>query len=396
LQKAEYRQEAYRKSLNAKLELHGILQEVLQDRVARRADASFAAAALAAAGPAPAAASSAAASGGSGDPAPGAAASASSSFEQLLGELEAVRSGKELPPATVVKVAQLFKDELTVDNLPRGQLAALGKFLGISPFAPEPLLRFQLRVKMKAIREDDRDLVEEGTAALDKGELEAACEARGMRAIGLEEADLRRQLDEWLGLSVGQKVPLTLLLLSRAFQIATVRPAPAPAAAPAPAEAAAAAVSKPAPSVGFAGGAGLTAASASMPRAALAAQPAAAAAPSAAPAAPAAAAAAPATDGAAAAARALPHEAQKALQESISTLDANVLNEVLLAATQAPGALGGAGPASGAGKTAVMAMKLEAIEFQNELIAAEREAMVRPRVCTSVAMLLLSADACMY
>lgn len=34
VQKAEYRQETYRKSLSVKLELHGILQEVLQDRMA--------------------------------------------------------------------------------------------------------------------------------------------------------------------------------------------------------------------------------------------------------------------------------------------------------------------------------------------------------------------------
>lgn len=44
-----------------------------------------------------------------------------------------------------VQVAQLFRDEITVDNLPRGQLAALAKFAGLSPFAPEPLLRLQVR-----------------------------------------------------------------------------------------------------------------------------------------------------------------------------------------------------------------------------------------------------------
>lgn len=47
---------------------------------------------------------------------------------------------------------------------------------------------------MRAIREDDRDLAEEGTDGLSTSELQAACEARGMRAVGLNEAALRVQV----------------------------------------------------------------------------------------------------------------------------------------------------------------------------------------------------------
>lgn len=92
----------------------------------------------------------------------------------------------------------MFKDDVTLENLPRGQLAALAKYLGISPFAPDVLLRYQLRSTLNALREDDQELVREGgTATLNRGELEAACESRGMRAIGLSEWQLRRQLDDW-------------------------------------------------------------------------------------------------------------------------------------------------------------------------------------------------------
>lgn len=252
-----------------------------------------------------------------------------------------------------------------MDNLPRGQLAALAKFAGLSPFAPEPLLRLQLRLKMRAIREDDRDLAEEGTDGLSTSELQAACEARGMRAVGLPEAALRVQLNEWLALSVTHRVPLTLLLLSRAFQIAE-------GAQPAVPEAAAAAGAGHAGAAAPSAAAAAAAASAASKPVAAAGHAGAAAAPAPTP--------ADAVVPAAAAAAAAPvsSSAQKALQESISTLDETVLKEALLAAATAPGMPGtGAGAGGSAtARTAVMELKLESIEAQNALIAAEREAMV--------------------
>jgi hypothetical protein len=135
-----------------------------------------------------------------------------------------------------------------------------------------------------------QDLVVEGTDELTAAELQAACEARGMQAIGLTPDAMRAQLDEWLQLSVTQKVPMTLLLLSRSFVIAQPR-----------------------------GSAGAGTA--------------------------------------------------KALQESISAIDSNVVNEVVLAQR----------PASGERTAAEMERRLESLEFQNELIEAEREATVRRR-----------------
>jgi hypothetical protein len=42
--------------------------------------------------------------------------------EQLLNQLEEVRAGKQISADTVVNAAKLFKDEITLDNLPRHQV----------------------------------------------------------------------------------------------------------------------------------------------------------------------------------------------------------------------------------------------------------------------------------
>lgn len=57
----------------------------------------------------------------------------------------------------------------------------------------------------------------EGVDSLTFSELQQASKIRGMRAYGLTEERLRQQLTQWLNLSLNEKVPPSLLLLSRAF-----------------------------------------------------------------------------------------------------------------------------------------------------------------------------------
>lgn len=57
----------------------------------------------------------------------------------------------------------------------------------------------------------------EGVDTLNLSELQQACKSRGMHAYGLNEERLRQQLTQWLDLSLNEKVPPSLLLLSRAF-----------------------------------------------------------------------------------------------------------------------------------------------------------------------------------
>lgn len=50
-------------------------------------------------------------------------------------------------------------------------------------------------------------------------ELQLACKARGMRALGVTTERLRSQLSQWLELSINEKIPPSLLLLSRALYL---------------------------------------------------------------------------------------------------------------------------------------------------------------------------------
>lgn len=65
----------------------------------------------------------------------------------------------------------------------------------------------------------------EGLDALTVNELQAACRARGMRALGIPEEKLRYQMNQWLDLSLRESIPPSLLLLSRAMLLPeTVNP----------------------------------------------------------------------------------------------------------------------------------------------------------------------------
>lgn len=59
----------------------------------------------------------------------------------------------------------------------------------------------------------------EGIGRLSPSELQAACRARGMRAIGVPEWRLRYQLKQWLDMHLNDKIPISLLLMSRALYL---------------------------------------------------------------------------------------------------------------------------------------------------------------------------------
>ena len=62
-------------------------------------------------------------------------------------------------------------------------------------------------------------IIKEGVDSLDTQELQQACRDRGMRAVGLSEARLRSQIEQWLELHINKKIPVSLLLLSRALYL---------------------------------------------------------------------------------------------------------------------------------------------------------------------------------
>ncbi|XP_056151522.1 mitochondrial proton/calcium exchanger protein isoform X2 [Lampris incognitus] len=126
-------------------------------------------------------------------------------------------SGERPSNEEIIRFSKLFEDELTLDNLTRPQLVALCKLLELQSIGTNNFLRFQLIMKLRAIRADDKLIAEEGVESLNVNEVQAACRVRGMRSLGVTEERLREQLSQWLELHLNQHIPTSLLLLSRAM-----------------------------------------------------------------------------------------------------------------------------------------------------------------------------------
>uniref|UniRef100_A0A669CHE3 Mitochondrial proton/calcium exchanger protein n=1 Tax=Oreochromis niloticus TaxID=8128 RepID=A0A669CHE3_ORENI len=128
-------------------------------------------------------------------------------------------SGERPSNEQIIKFSKLFEDELTLDNLTRPQLVALCRLLELQSIGTNNFLRFQLIMKLRAIRADDKLIAEEGVESLNVNEVQAACRVRGMRSLGVTEERLREQLGQWLELHLNQQIPTSLLLLSRAMYL---------------------------------------------------------------------------------------------------------------------------------------------------------------------------------
>lgn len=139
--------------------------------------------------------------------------------EELVEFIDRAKHGEMVRTEDVTRLARFFKDELTLDNIPRPQLVTLCRYMGLRPFGADGFLRFQLRSKLNGLKEDDRRILWEGLDSLNKLELQEACRERGMRATGLTTEGYRKQLQQWLDLSINKSVPISLLIMSRAFTL---------------------------------------------------------------------------------------------------------------------------------------------------------------------------------
>ncbi|KAL6105916.1 letm1 [Pungitius sinensis] len=126
-------------------------------------------------------------------------------------------SGERPSNEQIIRFSKLFEDELTLDNLTRPQLVALCRLLELQSIGTNNFLRFQLIMKLRTIRADDKLIAEEGVESMSVNEVQTACRARGMRSLGVTEERLREQLIQWLELHLNQQIPTSLLLLSRAM-----------------------------------------------------------------------------------------------------------------------------------------------------------------------------------
>ncbi|XP_038214087.1 mitochondrial proton/calcium exchanger protein [Zerene cesonia] len=128
-------------------------------------------------------------------------------------------SGDVATSEEIMKFSKLFEDEITLDSLQRPHLVALCKVLNVSTIGTGAMLRFNLKMKLRSLAADDKMIAKEGVDSLNFSELQQACRARGMRAYGVSEERLRKELRNWLDLSLNEKVPPSLLLLSRALMV---------------------------------------------------------------------------------------------------------------------------------------------------------------------------------
>jgi LETM1 and EF-hand domain-containing protein 1 len=140
-------------------------------------------------------------------------------FTEFFRKLRA--TGEEPTKADVIKVCKLFKDDLTLDNLSRPQLVGICKYMNLSTFGTDPMLRYQIRHRMRQIKRDDKAISYEGVESLSVPELQTACAARGLRTHGMSPGRLRDDMQLWLDLRLKYGVPSTLLVLSNAFMYAT-------------------------------------------------------------------------------------------------------------------------------------------------------------------------------
>ncbi|KAL8622652.1 hypothetical protein ACOMHN_009286 [Nucella lapillus] len=143
-----------------------------------------------------------------------------SAAEEFSLFVEKIRS-QGIRPTTkeILKFAKLFEDEITLDNLSHQQLQAVCRVLNLQPIGIDALLRFQLNMKLRQLKADDKMIVKEGITSLSITELQAANRARGMRALGVSDERLRAQLQQWLTLHLEERIPTSLLLLSRALYL---------------------------------------------------------------------------------------------------------------------------------------------------------------------------------
>ncbi|XP_068665949.1 uncharacterized protein [Aristolochia californica] len=137
--------------------------------------------------------------------------------------LSKVRTGAYVSNEEILGFAKLFNDELTLDNISRPRLVSMCKYMGINTYGSDAHLRYLLRKKLAAIKDDDKMIHAEGVESLSEAELRQACRDRGMLGIRPVE-DMRQMLHDWLDLSLVNSVPSSLLILSRAFIVSGIRP----------------------------------------------------------------------------------------------------------------------------------------------------------------------------
>ncbi|KAG0354669.1 hypothetical protein BG005_006293, partial [Podila minutissima] len=126
-------------------------------------------------------------------------------------------TGEQASTKELIRVAKLFPNELTLDNLTRPQLLSMCRYMNLNAFGTDAFLRYQIRTQMNSIKKDDKLIMAEGVNSLTPQELFNACQARGMCTLNVTPERMKSELVQWLELHLTHSIPSTLLILSHAF-----------------------------------------------------------------------------------------------------------------------------------------------------------------------------------
>lgn len=137
--------------------------------------------------------------------------------EAFVSFFDTLSMGKTPSRDHLTQVARLFKNDQVLDNLSRPQLLAMSKYMSITPFGTDSILRYQIRHRLLNIIKDDKAIDYEGVDSLNIQELKYACQQRGIKTDNISPARLREDLSTWLDLRLRQKIPSTLLILSSTY-----------------------------------------------------------------------------------------------------------------------------------------------------------------------------------
>ena len=120
------KEENMKKELQARLAVAGFMQETLQEMAAARKTKG-------------------AGKEGEADGAGGESEGAT----EVIAFIDKARLGEPLAKDSVIRIARLFKDELTLANIGRPQLVSMCQYMGLPPYGADAFLRFQLRTKVR-------------------------------------------------------------------------------------------------------------------------------------------------------------------------------------------------------------------------------------------------------
>lgn len=137
--------------------------------------------------------------------------------------IEIREGGRELSTDELLSVMRSFKDNVTLDHLTREQLVEMARFLGLNSYLPTGLLRFQLRGRMRKLRNEDKEIMWESVDSHSFDELRTDLRNRGLPTMALSKPQMIETLNHWLSLSQKKEIPYTLLILTNMLRFAGQR-----------------------------------------------------------------------------------------------------------------------------------------------------------------------------